>query len=70
MAIFLGRFLSVIQYLQGLGRKPRKVFARRRYIVVLVLVLVLIKDTVTIKRILTQKVSVYPGFILMSVVIV
>ena len=37
---------------------------------VLVLVLVLIKDSVPIKRILTQKASVYPGFILMSVVIV
>ena len=37
---------------------------------VLVLVLVLIKDDLFIKRILTQKASVYPGFILMSVVIV
>ena len=35
---------------------------------VLVLVLVLIKDGVFIKRILTQKAFVYPGFILMSVV--
>ena len=35
---------------------------------VLVLVLVLIKDHFFIKRILTQKASVYPGFILMSVV--
>ena len=31
------------------------------------LVLVLIKDHFTIKRMLTQKESVYPGFILMSV---
>ena len=38
--------------------------------VVLVLVLVLIKDSVTIKRMLPQKASVYPGFNLMSVVIV
>ena len=35
---------------------------------VLVLVLVLIKDSVPIKRMLTQKASVYPGFNLMSVV--
>ena len=35
-----------------------------------VLVLVLIKDSVPIKRIITQKASVYPGSILMSVVIV
>ena len=34
----------------------------------LVLVLVLIKDDFFIKRMLTQKASVYPGFILMSVV--
>ena len=32
------------------------------------LVLVLIKDHLFIKRMLTQKASVYPGFILMSVV--
>ena len=32
-----------------------------------VLVLGLIKDPFTIKRMLTQKASVYPGFILMSV---
>ena len=35
---------------------------------VLVLVIVLIKDHLFIKRMLTQKASVYPGFILMSVV--
>ena len=34
---------------------------------VLVLVLVLIKDDFFIKRMLTQKASVYPGFIFMSV---
>ena len=34
---------------------------------VLVLFLVLIKDYFIIKRMLTQKASVYPGFILMSV---
>ena len=33
-----------------------------------VLVLVLIKDYFIIKRMLTQKASVYPGFILMSVI--
>ena len=37
-------------------------------VLVLVLVLVLIKDDLFIKRMLTQKASVYPGFILMSVV--
>ncbi len=36
-------------------------------VAILVLVLVLIKDHFTIKRMLTQKASVYPGFILMSV---
>ena len=34
----------------------------------LVLVLVLIKDHLFIKRMLTQKASVYPGFNLVSVV--
>ena len=34
---------------------------------ILVLVLVLIKDDFFIKRMFTQKASVYPGFILMSV---
>ena len=41
-----------------------------KLVVVLVLVLVLIKDHFTIKRMLAQKASVYPGFILMSVVTV
>ena len=36
--------------------------------VLVLVVLVLIKDSVTIKRMLTQKASVYPGFNLMSVV--
>ena len=31
MAVFLGRFLSVIQYLQGLGSKSRTALARRMY---------------------------------------
>ena len=40
----------------------------RRRLVVLVLVLVLKKDDLFIKRMLTQKASVYPGFNLVSVV--
>ena len=36
------------------------------FLLVLVLVLVLIKDDLFIKRMLTQKASVYPGFFLTS----
>ena len=40
------------------------------FLVLVLVVLVLIKDDLFIKRMLAQKASVYPGFILMSVIII
>ena len=67
-----GRFILASTCPDALDEKiwTQKYLSRDPLVLVLVLVLVLIKDHFIIKRMLAQKASVYPGFILMSVIII